>query len=150
METKQASKQTSIQSTHHVAQTAQPIHGESVVGSESELHQGRVSGDASTEQRSGSGQVQVGWDVHHVVVVHHDGLGVATIGWSTSLSRVLGAVRVLEATVVGANHASFAVLLVACSARMAGAARVHHAADTNHITNLEIGHSRSNRSHEST
>jgi hypothetical protein len=51
----------------------------------------------------------------NVLVVHYNSLTVATLGCSTAVGSVLGAVRVLEASGISADHSRTAVLLILCT-----------------------------------
>ena len=113
----------------HVAQAAEAHHADLVALLAVPLAQGRVGGDARAEERRGAGGVEALGHLEDEALVHHDLRGVAAVG---------GGLAVHLGAVVGEGGALLAELLEVFAARIAVAARVHHAAHAGQVADLEL------------
>lgn len=112
----------------HVAQSPETHHANFLAFGDAPVTQWRVCCDSGTEQRRGSGQVEVGGNSQNKAFIDHDALGVAAVG---------DAAEVLVWGIVGEGQIR-TELLQAGPALAAGTIRIDHAADRGEIARLEL------------
>mmetsp|Transcript_61967 Transcript_61967/g.170268 ORF Transcript_61967/g.170268 Transcript_61967/m.170268 type:complete len:382 (+) Transcript_61967:320-1465(+) len=125
----------------HRAETAQPGDAELHPRPQTVVHHGRVHGDPGAQQRRRTGQREPVGHFEHVVLVDNDALRVAAVRGRAAVVVTLLAMLVLQAAVVGADHAAAdAVLLLALLALLTLTARIDHAADADAVAHGERLH----------
>ena len=122
----------------HVPQPAQADHSHLAARTHFPVAQGRPGGDAGTQQRRRTGQVQPAGHLQHEFLAHHDLFRIAALGGA--------AIHAVDA-VVGVGGTALAVLLPALGAGAARLAAVHHAAHADHITGLDTLHGAAHGAH---
>mmetsp|Transcript_37019 Transcript_37019/g.69031 ORF Transcript_37019/g.69031 Transcript_37019/m.69031 type:complete len:379 (+) Transcript_37019:57-1193(+) len=134
----------------HGTKATKASHAQLHAGLEAVVSHGRVDGHAGAKQRRGACQVQGVGDPADVILVHHNALGVAAIGWLAPILRVLLTVLVLVLAVVGHDGASVAVVLIAILAALAAPAAVDHAAHAHLVAHLIFGDALAHGRHNTT
>ena len=112
----------------HVAESAETDHADLLAFGDAPVAHRRIGRDAGTEQRRGSGEVEVGRNSQNEALIDDDAVGVAAIG---------DAAEVLVGEVVGERQVR-AELLQALLALRAGAVGIDHAADRGEVAGLEL------------
>jgi hypothetical protein len=113
----------------HVSKSTNADNTNSLASGDLPVAQRRVCSDTGTQQGSSSGKVQVLGDAKNEVLVNNNAVRVATLSDSSEM--------LIDTTV--SPYLVVAVVLVANLAVIAGQVGVDQAANSNKVTNLELG-----------